>query len=91
MEGKDYLMEFYGEECPHCEKMKPLVEQLERELDITVAKYEVWHNDTNREMMTKLDVERCDGVPFFYNTRSKRSICGEAEYADLLAWASAEQ
>ncbi len=90
MESKSHLIEFYGAECEHCEKMKPLVEKLERELDVAVEKLEVWHNDENRETMTKLDVEHCDGVPFFYNEKSKQTICGEAEYVDLLAWARTE-
>lgn len=90
MDSKSHLIEFYGEECAHCEAMKPLVEQLERALDVTVEKREVWHNEENRESMIALDVAHCEGVPFFINTKSMKSLCGEVEYADLLAWATEE-
>ena len=45
------LIQFYGEECPHCAVMKPLVEKLERELGIKIEKYEVWHNQANAQRM----------------------------------------
>lgn len=91
MESQSYLIEFYGEECPHCEAMKPIVEQIERELETKIEKLEVWHNPENQELMMKLDVEHCDGVPLFYNKKSKKTVCGEADHDELLAWATAEQ
>ncbi len=30
---------------------------------------------------------RCNGVPFFYNKRSKRFICGATTYENLKSWA----
>ena len=45
------LIQFYGEECPHCAVMKPLVEKLERELGIKIEKYEVWHKQANAQRM----------------------------------------
>jgi len=40
-----YLLEFTGAEWPHCHKMDPLVERLEDEEKIKIAKLEVWHNE----------------------------------------------
>ena len=32
----------------------------------------------------------CGGVPFFYNTQTKKFICGDANYGILKAWAKGE-
>ncbi len=83
-----HLLEFYGEECEYCQAMRPLVECVEKEARVTVDRFEIWHNDKNRKMMDTYDKQNCGGVPFFYNKKSKRWICGEATYEELLAWAS---
>jgi len=74
------LLEFYGEECPHCIRMKSLVEQAEKELDVTFEKYEVWHNPDNAKKMEEYDRGYCGGVPFFYNTATNKWICGAVPY-----------
>lgn len=84
------LYEFYGEECPHCEKMEPKVEQLQDEEDVEVEQLEVWHNEENAEMMDKYDEGYCGGVPFFFNTESEEWICGETDMETLKAWANGE-
>ncbi len=81
------LLEFYGTECPHCIKMKPLVEQLKAETGVAVEQYEVWHNDENMKKLDEYDVGLCGGVPFFYNTETKGFICGSTTYEKLKAWA----
>ena len=32
----------------------------------------------------------CGGVPFFYNTKTEKFICGEADYETLKKWAKGE-
>lgn len=81
------LMEFYGETCPHCIKMKPLVERLEKEEGVTVEKYEVWNNKDNAALMKKYDAGLCGGVPFFWNDETKIHICGSTDYEALKKWA----
>ena len=83
------LIYFYGEECGHCKNIEPLVEQLEKELRVTREKYEGWHNEENAKKMEEYDKNLCGGVTFFYNTRSKEWICGEASYEKLKEWATA--
>ena len=82
------LLEFYGTECPHCERMHLLVRRLEKESGVLVEKYEVWHNSENAKKMEEYDKGFCGGVPFFYNTETKNHICGETQYDDLKKWAS---
>lgn len=81
------LLEFYGEECSHCIAMRPLIERLERELDVEVRRYEVWHNVENRKLLLQYDQDNCGGVPFFYNSETKEWICGEADYETFKKWA----
>lgn len=81
------LIEFYGEECPHCLRMAPRIAQLEKELGVTVDRREVWHHEENARMFDKVDRGNCGGVPFYYNTESKKFLCGESSYDELRAWA----
>lgn len=86
-----HLLNFYGLECPHCERMHDLMKQLEETEHIMIEKLEVWHNDENLKKLNTLDPkEECGGVPYFYNTKTNKSICGEATYDELKAWALAE-
>ena len=82
-----HLLEFYGIECPHCERMHELIEKLEKEEGVTVEKIEVWHNEENEKRLLEIDKDMCGGVPFFYNTKTKEFICGEEEYSKLKEWA----
>lgn len=82
------LLEFYGETCPHCVTMKPLLAKLESETGLKVERYEVWNNEENAKKMAEYDHDNeCGGVPYFYNTDTKAHICGSSEYDALKAWA----
>ena len=83
----NHLLEFYGTECPHCVRMHDLVVQLEKEEGIKVESLEVWDNKENEKRLLLLDKDLCGGVPFFYNTKTNKWICGEGSYEELKAWA----
>ena len=89
MNEPDLLM-FYGTECPHCHDMDPLVEKLEKETRLTVEKIEVWHSEGNAQMMNEFDRGYCGGVPFFFNKRTGKWICGATSYENLKKWAVGE-
>ena len=80
-------MEFYGAECGHCLNMEPLIRRLESETGLSVQRLETWHNDANEAKRMQLDQGRCGGVPFFINTTSGATLCGETTYDELKAWA----
>lgn len=85
-------MEFYGQECVHCMRMAPLVEKLEKEQGVKVERYETWHNLDNAKKMVEQDKDgACGGVPFFINTETGKTICGEADYDELKNWAGASK
>lgn len=85
------LYEFYGDGCPHCEKMEPKVEQLEDEENVEVEQLETWNDKENAEKLQEFDDGKCGGVPFFYNTESEEFICGETDLETLKAWADGEE
>jgi thiol-disulfide isomerase/thioredoxin len=88
------LLMFHGKECPHCKKMMPLIEKLEKESDIRFEKYEVWHDEKNADLMRSYrDVlaPKCGGqlrVPTFFNPETSDVMCGEVEYDKLKDWAA---
>ena len=83
----NHLLEFYGTECPHCVDMHDLVVRLEKEENIKIEALEIWHNKENEKIMEKYDKDLCGGVPFFFNTKNNKFICGEASYEELKNWA----
>ncbi len=85
------LLFFYGTECPHCIRMEKLVDKLTKE-GYAIQKIEIWHNEDNNKMMKKLDCESepCGGVPFFFNQKTKKIVCGEATFKELKDWADRE-
>lgn len=84
------LLEFYGKECPHCIAMAPDVEKLIK-AGHKIQQLEVWHDEKNAKKMEEYDRGLCGGVPFFYNTKSKQFICGEADAKKLKKWAEGEK
>lgn len=81
------LFDFYGKECPHCLRMMPLVEKLEKEAGLKIERLEVWHDQENAKKLEEYDKGQCGGVPFFINTETGSIICGEAPYKELEIWA----
>lgn len=82
------LYEFYGEECPHCQKMLKLTDKLMQEFpQIKIVRKEVWHNKENMALVKKLDADdACGGLPFYYNEQNKKWLCGEVKYTELKEW-----
>jgi len=81
------LFMYYGEECVHCHTMMPMLERVAKETGKKVKQLEVWHDSANRKKMEKINTMKCTGVPFFYNDKTGKSICGATSYNKLKAWA----
>ena len=77
------IIEFYGDDCPHCDRMKPLLARLAAEEAVTIESYEIWNNPKNEEKFTLYDKGRCGGVPFFINPQTDAFVCGEDTYEAL--------
>ena len=63
------------------------MERLEDEEDVKVERLEVWHNEANMKRMREFDKGYCGGVPFFFNTKTEKWICGSADFERLKKWA----
>ncbi|MBI4020536.1 MAG: hypothetical protein HY367_04335 [Candidatus Aenigmarchaeota archaeon] len=87
MPGESSLIEFYGTECVHCKEMEPLIERLKSEAGLVVERIEVWHNAKNAEMLQQYDRGFCGGVPFFFNRKTGKWICGSTSWEKFRAWA----
>jgi thiol-disulfide isomerase/thioredoxin len=86
------LLMFSGAECVHCKEMDPIVEKLKAEAGIKITHLEVWHDSNNKKHMEQLDKddqgnEFCGGVPFFYNEKTGKKICGNTSFEKLKVWA----
>jgi thiol-disulfide isomerase/thioredoxin len=90
---KKFLM-FHGQECPHCARMMPLVERLEKETGVAVERLEVWHNEKNADLMRSyraVIAPKCGGqlrTPTFFEPETGSVLCGEVEYEKLKEWAA---
>ena len=63
-EKMNKLIMFHGRECPHCQKMHPIVDRLEQETDVSIERLEVWHDDKNADLMRskrEIITSRCGG------------------------------
>ena len=81
------LIEFYGTECVHCREMEPQIARLEKEEGIKLTRLECWHNSKNAQLLEKTDDGKCGGVPFFFNAKTGKWICGSTSYEKLKEWA----
>ncbi|MFA6363441.1 thioredoxin family protein [Methanoregula sp.] len=59
---------FYGEECPHCKKIEPFIDNLSKKYpDVEIQKLEIWHNQTNQQIYTSVNaaagITSPSGVP----------------------------
>ncbi|MDD1702489.1 MAG: thioredoxin family protein [Methanoregula sp.] len=59
---------FYGEECPHCKKVEPFIDNMTKKYpDIDIRKLEIWHNQTNEKLYTSVNaaagISSPQGVP----------------------------
>ena len=88
------LIMFSGTECVHCKEMDPILAELEKE-GIHIAHVEVWHDAENAAFLESIDKNAdgsvfCGGIPFFYNEKTGKKLCGNQKYEKLKAWAFGE-
>ena len=86
------MIDFYGTDCLHCKDMVPLIERLNKENGIKITRLEVWHDSNNSKLLKEVDKDEqgnefCGGVPFFYNEKTKKKICGNTSFEKLKTWA----
>jgi hypothetical protein len=80
------LLYFRGESDMYSQQMAPLNNQLRKE-GHKIRTFEVWFNARNTELLQNLDYGRCGGVPFYFNKRTRKYICGATTMDNLRRWA----
>lgn len=75
---------FFGEVCSHCEKVKPVLAEMEEKYpDLVLKRLEVYNNNENREkllVMSQAAGIRTPGVPVIFI--GDRVLSGDREIAD---------
>lgn len=85
----DNVIEFYGESCPHCLSMEPVIKGIESKKGVEITKLEVWNSKKNKAVMDEyIDIigEACGGfaaVPSFVNTKTRQALCGTHDAQDI--------
>ncbi|CAM9762523.1 unnamed protein product [Ascophyllum nodosum] len=83
-----HLLEFHGANCDHCDAMVPLMRKLFNLYKIQVKRHMVWEGTANFRLMAAYDMETgCKGLPFFYNRRTNKAICGATTWENFKDWA----
>jgi len=50
-ENKTCIYFFYGDGCPHCEKVEPYINELANRTDMEVQKFEIYYNQDNSYLL----------------------------------------
>jgi thiol-disulfide isomerase/thioredoxin len=93
VEKGERLIWFLGKECPHCAKLRPMVEAFKESEGMEIVELEVWHSEDNANLLRNYGeaiAEACGGdlgVPSFYNERTGKAICGNITPEKLRKWA----
>ena len=86
---------FYGEECPHCHNVMPLVQNLSKKYpDVDFRILETWHNETNQalslSMHQKLGIQS-SGVPEVIVVGNNTPLIGDRDIPAYLEGVILEQ
>ena len=86
-----YLIEFHAG-ADQCDEMKPAMSAVEKELNTRILKWDVWSDPVAYKLMQFLDKgpdgrSKCGGLPFFYNRKTGKIVCGATTEKNLMNWA----
>ena len=88
-----YLIEFHAAGADQCDEMKPAMTAVEKELGTRILKWDVWSDPAAYKLMQFLDKgpdgrSKCGGLPFFYNRKTGKIVCGATTEKNLMNWAT---
>uniref|UniRef100_A0A7S1RXC5 Thioredoxin domain-containing protein n=1 Tax=Alexandrium catenella TaxID=2925 RepID=A0A7S1RXC5_ALECA len=84
-----HLIGFYAEQSMEAKRMKYLGDLLEKELPGTkIVWLEAWQNPMNERLRATIDLRnQCGGVPYLFNRKTGKVLCGVVAYDKLRLWA----
>jgi thiol-disulfide isomerase/thioredoxin len=84
---------FYGEDCPHCKKMHPIVKEIVKEIGAKFKFLEIWYDEENADYMRSFSKIIEDSsqnhdlsVPTFLDIKNKEAIVGSKTKEELIKW-----
>ena len=78
------LVDFFGQQCPPCRMMSPILEEISRERsDLRVLKIDAAES---AEVSMKLDVRAVPSFFLYVDGQVKGQFTGARSKADLLTW-----
>lgn len=88
-ERKPHLIGFYADQSMESKRMRYLAGLLEKELPGTrIVWLETWENPLNERLRATIDIKnQCGGVPYLFNRRTGKVLCGIVAYDKLRSWA----
>eukprot|EP00930_Biecheleria_cincta_P009300 TRINITY_DN111000_c0_g1_i1.p1 TRINITY_DN111000_c0_g1~~TRINITY_DN111000_c0_g1_i1.p1 ORF type:complete len:154 (+),score=35.41 TRINITY_DN111000_c0_g1_i1:126-587(+) len=86
---KPHLIGFYAEQSMEAKRMRYLGKLLEQELPGTrIVWLEAWENPLNERLRATIDYKnQCGGVPYLFNKKTGKVLCGVVAYDKLRLWA----
>lgn len=88
-EKPPHLIGFYAEQSMEAKRMRYLGDLLEQELPGTkILWLEAWENPLNERLRATIDLRnQCGGVPYLFNRKTGKVLCGVVHYDKLRLWA----
>ena len=85
------LIFFWGDGCPHCEKVKQYISQSKVDAKVKISYKEVYYNKTNQDQLLQT-VKKCPeigtsqgiGVPLAYDKANSKCLYGDQPIIDWL-------
>lgn len=87
--AEPHLIGFYAEQSMEAKRMRFLAGLLEQELPgVKIVWLETWENPLNERLRATIDLRgQCGGVPYLFNRKTGKVLCGVVAYDKLRAWA----
>ena len=84
---------FWGDTCPHCEKVRQYISQNKLDTKIKIVQKEVYESTDNQKIMTQIVKNNCPqyitdqgiGVPLAYFPGTKTCLLGDQPIIDWLS------
>jgi glutaredoxin len=85
------LIMFWGEGCPHCEKVKDYISTNKLDQKIKISLKEVYYNKDNQKELEstvtkcpEIDTKQGIGVPLAFDTKNQKCLYGDQPIIDWL-------
>jgi len=81
---KPVILEFYGDNCPSCKKLQPVIEKLSNEIkDINFFKIKL---ERNREIFQEYGIMSIPTLIFFADGKNKDELIGNRSEESIRSW-----